>query len=136
MPKKLTKEERIAVLKHTSEQIKAGNGKAIMAVSVLEKPYSTFNQMFLANQEATPGVFGGFHQWLKVGRKVKKGEHGYSICFPLMRHQKEEQMTELMKEEKPNFAMVAVFHIDQTEPIEEDRDPELTHALAAGAILD
>lgn len=132
MPKKLTREEKNAILKATSDKIKAGDTTgAIIAVSVTEKPYSTFNQCFLANQEAMPGVFGGFHQWRKMGRMVKKGEHGYSICFPLMRHQKEEQMTELMKEEKPRFAMVSVFHMDQTEPYEREEQSDAERLIEA-----
>lgn len=118
MPKKITREERTAILKLTSDQIKSGEINGIIAQSVTEKPYSAFNQCFLANQQATPGVFGGFQQWRRVGRKVKKGEHGFYICFPMMRHQKESEMTAIMQEEKPKFAMVSVFHYDQTEPFE------------------
>lgn len=111
----------MAVLKLTHERIKSGETKGIIAQNVEGKQYSFFNQMFLANQKAIPGVFGGFHQWRKSGRKVKKGEHGYYICFPIRQYQKEEQMTELMKEDKPHFAMVSVFHFDQTEEMA-DRD--------------
>lgn len=73
MHKKLTRDEKTAVLKLTSERIKAGETLGIIAQAVTGKPYSTFNQCFLANQQAAPGVFGGFHQWRKEGRKVKKG---------------------------------------------------------------
>lgn len=124
MPKKLTREEKQAILKKTSDEIKAGTPSGIIAASILGKPYSVFNQCFLANQEAVPGIFGGFQQWRKVGRKVKKGEHGFSICFPMMRHQKEEQMTELMKEERPRFAMVSVFHFDQTEQMGDEYESD------------
>lgn len=136
MPKKLTKEEKQAILKKTSDDMKAGVTRSDYATSVSGKPYSVFNQCFLVNQEAVPGVFGGFHQWRKASRMVKKGEHGYYICFPIRQYQKEEQMNEIMKEDKPHFAIVSVFHFDQTEPMDADTDPELTHALASGAIVE
>lgn len=104
----MTREERFKLLKTTSEAIKAGK-TGVMAQNIEGKPYSAFNQMFLLQQKAPSGVFGGFNQWKASGRMVKKGEHGYHVCFPMK--------SETDKgEEKTHFAMIAVFHVDQTMP--------------------
>lgn len=138
MHKKLSREEKVVLLEKVSEQIKTGETKGIIAISCLQREYSTFNQCFLAAQEAIPGVFGGFQQWLSMGRQVKKGEHGYSICFPMKREGKNDEDNKV-EDENPHFAMTTVFHIDQTEEKEKkekDNDPQLTNAIRAGAIID
>lgn len=118
----MTREERVAMLKAVSEKVKAGEIKGVQAVSVLRKEYSIFNQCFLAAQEAPAGVFGGYQQWRSLGRKVKKGEHGYSIVFPMQK--KEEDQRGL--EEKPRFSCATVFHFDQTEEVEKEVGKEET----------
>lgn len=40
------------------------------------------NQMLIALQCPTATVLGGFRQWLKHGRAVRKGEHGCMIWVP------------------------------------------------------
>ena len=138
MPNKLTKEEKWDLLKKASDSIKAGtNASTMTARSIDGKEYSSTNQCFLANQGASDGVFGGFQQWKKISRTVKKGEHGFCIVFPMIHAKKEGQ-----KEESRHFAMVSVFHFDQTEPSvpgvlppgDEDADP--TNALEAGALTE
>lgn len=43
---------------------------------------SPFNQCFAIMQNPQASMVGGFRQWLKVGRHVKKGERGLSIWVP------------------------------------------------------
>lgn len=45
---------------------------------------SIHNQCLLALQCPEGTVFGGFRQWLKQGRAVRKGEHGHMIWVPTM----------------------------------------------------
>lgn len=41
--------------------------------------YSPNNHMLIAMQCPTASVLGGFRQWIKQGRAVRKGEHGIMI---------------------------------------------------------
>ena len=43
---------------------------------------SLTNQMLIALQRPGATVLGGFRQWLKQGRAVRKGEHGAMIWVP------------------------------------------------------
>jgi hypothetical protein len=43
---------------------------------------SLCNTMLVALQCPTASVLGGFRQWLKMGRAVRKGEHGAMIWVP------------------------------------------------------
>lgn len=43
---------------------------------------SPFNQCFAIMQNPQASMVGGFRQWLKVGRHVRKGERGLSIWVP------------------------------------------------------
>lgn len=43
---------------------------------------SLCNQMLIALQIPAASVLGGFRQWLKQGRAVRKGEHGAMIWVP------------------------------------------------------
>jgi len=108
MPKKMTREEKTKMIKEVSEDIKAGKVEGVQAISVTGIPYSTFNQCFIAHQLGPKGVYGGYRQWIANGRKVKKGEHGYSIILP-MKKKDDEDVT--------YFSSIAVFHFDQTEEV-------------------
>ena len=57
-----------------------------------------------------PSVVGGYHQWLKTGKHVIKGEHGYSILFPVGNKDSEGKIDEIQ-----NFYTATVFDISQVE---------------------
>ena len=59
-----------------------------------------------------PSIVGGFQQWRKQGRMVRKGEHGYMIWIPT--HRKEEGAPE-DDEGELNFIIGYVFDVTQTE---------------------
>jgi len=69
--------------------------------------------IMMQNPEAT--IVGGFNQWIKNGRTVRKGEHGCSIWIPLNKTGAEtnEQPDEL------HFGSGTVFDITQTKELEE-----------------
>ena len=69
--------------------------------------------IMMQNPEAT--IVGGFNQWIKNGRTVRKGEHGSSIWIPLNKAGAgtNEQPDEL------HFGSGTVFDITQTKDLAE-----------------
>jgi hypothetical protein len=43
---------------------------------------SPFNQCLLVHQNSSVSIVGGFQQWKKLGRSVKKGERSLAIWVP------------------------------------------------------
>lgn len=69
-------------------------------------------QAAMFNPNIDFSVVGGFKQWNKHDRKVKKGEHGFYIAIPSKKEtEKEENNDELF------FFFKAVFDISQTEEV-------------------
>jgi hypothetical protein len=88
--------------------------------------FSPVNSMLIAIQStgrAKPTILGGFAEWLKQGRAVRKGEHGYMIWIPIGAKQQEVQavdpngeLTTVMQEASDvRFIIGTVFDISQTE---------------------
>ena len=46
--------------------------------------YSFGNVMLIASQKPDATQVAGFHTWRKLGRWVKKGEHGITILAPMV----------------------------------------------------
>ena len=69
--------------------------------------------VYLQSNGQTPSVVGGYKQWKKAGRQVQKGEHGYSIFFPIG---PKDDDGELLAAER--FYIGTVFDINQTEVME------------------
>lgn len=68
---------------------------------------------FAAVMAQCPGAryVGGFHDWLKCGRVVMKGQHGYRILAPLGVSRKDRGGD---TEETKRFKVVYVFELSQT----------------------
>lgn len=81
--------------------------------------YSAFNQCLIAFQEGRAGLYAGFNQWKAVGRIVKKGEHGFTICRPINGKPEPDANDD---EETTRFAWITIFHESQTEPIEDKKE--------------
>lgn len=80
---------------------------------------SLCNQILVAMQSPRASFVGGFRQWLKHGRAVRKGEHGAMIWVPIGR-KSEESSTEASNDEageKPGFIIGTVFDISQTDEV-------------------
>lgn len=80
------------------------------------------NTMLLYMQFGEPSIVGGFRQWLKHGRAVKKGEHGAMIWVPVGTA-KPETVMESAKDtngepDEKRFIIGTVFDISQTQEIE------------------
>ena len=82
---------------------------------------SPFNTCLLLFQSGgAVSVVGGFRQWIKAGRSVRKGEHGYSILVPTGTGEKAESETkaeEQTEESVCHFVGGTVFDISQTEEL-------------------
>lgn len=98
-------------------------------VTIEGRALSLKNQCLIALQMPTATVVGGFRQWLKAGRCVKKGEHGACIWIPLGRKNKETDETE--QSDSRAFILANVFDVSQTESTEENKPAEQTPAMLA-----
>lgn len=97
-------------------------------VTVEGHQLSPYNQCFLiAQSNINFSIVGGFKQWRKSGRSVKKGEHGFLILVPAKPREsvpmgKEEHVQVvddyILSDEDIRFYSATVFDISQTEPLE------------------
>lgn len=96
-----------------------------------------FNQMLIIFQNSNAAKVAGFQTWKKVGRYVRKGEHGIAILAPVIVKKVDEE-TGKEKSMLIGFKTVYVFDISQTDGKELpsapewkslDRDEELSRKL-------
>jgi len=71
---------------------------------------SMHNQCMLALQIPSATVVGGFRQWKRAGRLVRKGEHGGAIWVPLGK-----RTNGVVEGDVEHFALVTVFDVSQTQ---------------------
>lgn len=80
------------------------------------------NTMLLLMQMPGVSMVGGFRQWLKHGRAVRKGEHGAMIWCPIGKAKGEAVMSDAPESsgepEEKRFIIGTVFDISQTQEIE------------------
>ena len=87
---------------------------------------SLCNTMLIALQNPTASIVGGFRQWLKQGRCVKKGEHGMMIWCPTAGKSAEPPPMAMIvygsqapAETDRRFIIGTVFDISQTAELEQ-----------------
>ena len=79
---------------------------------------SAHNQILIAFQGGEScTILGGFHQWRKAGRCVKKGEHGFMIWVPSGLPKSEEAGN--VEGADLHFLTAHLFDISQTEEVAE-----------------
>lgn len=84
---------------------------------VSKHKYAPYNMQTLASATANNGwtssEFAGFHQWIKAGRIVRKGEKGTPVVFFVDKKtiNKRTGEEEIIKVRKVKF----VFNVEQTE---------------------
>lgn len=79
-------------------------------------PLSLRNTFMLICQRPAVSMVGGFQQWRKAGRVVRKGEKSLLILVPSVKKKEEGEKTE---EGNPLFFFGGnVFDISQTDPLE------------------
>lgn len=128
-------QELAAKIRAMSDEERAGLVSRVGAVLTIERhPLSLFNSCMILRQagNAPVSIVGGFQQWRKARRSVKKGEHGYCIWFPIKKGEKDEAPATVEaldnEEAKPAFGLGTVFDISQTE----ERTPEIVTPAQAG----
>jgi hypothetical protein len=85
--------------------------------------YSFGNQLLIAMQAPGASFVAGFHAWHELGRTVRKGERGIRILAPMPikdRDTADKPAGDKADEERVRtlFKSVAVFDVDQTQPLE------------------
>lgn len=78
--------------------------------------YMQIPGIFGGNGCKLPSVVGGFKQWKAAGRQVQKGQHGYTILFPV--GDKDKETGDIIHAER--YFTATVFDIGQTEEIKEE----------------
>ncbi len=96
----------------------------IPVTTIEGRALSMFNCCMVAMQNPTATIVGGFRQWIKAGRAVKKGEHGAAIWFPLG-DKKNDAATErcgiqveVTEANEIRFGLATIFDVSQTQEIE------------------
>jgi hypothetical protein len=94
--------------------------KTGMVGTVEGRTLSFKNAALVGFQYPNASIVGGYQQWKRAGRQVKKGEHGMMIWIPCGPRDDDGELIEAER-----FLTATVFDIAQTEPI------EVTENLAA-----
>lgn len=73
--------QRLAKLTDADKQALANRG---MIATVEGRTLSLHNTLllYLQSPRVQPTVVGGYRQWQRAGKQVKRGEHGSTIWFP------------------------------------------------------
>jgi len=107
---------RIAAM---SEDQRAALAARLPIVTTEGHAISPFNSCLILSQfTGTPTIVGGFQQWRKRGRMVRKGEHGLAIWIPKGNRKADEQPKANDAEpasERTGFIMGYVFDVSQTD---------------------
>ena len=119
--KRQEKKEKIIRIRKTLSEMSEDQRQAIAdkfgIVKVEGHLLTPHNQCFLvAQSEINFTVIGGYQQWKKAGRIVRKGEHGFLILVP-SKTQLEENSEMISDDEDVKFYSATVFDISQTEVI-------------------
>jgi len=91
---------------------------------------SLCNTMLIALQNPTASIVGGFRQWLKHGRCVRKGEHGIMIWCPTGGKGEVPPMAVIVYGSNPapesdhRFIIGTVFDIGQTDELQDKSEVE------------
>ena len=109
---KMSPEERAAILDRVGA-----------IVTIEGHALSPRNTCLTVMQIHTASVVGGFQQWRRAGRMVRKGQHGAAIAVPARRKSNTHTETPAAEAsaEEPNdlfFTYTTVFDVSQTDPIE------------------
>lgn len=112
--------KRVAAMK--PEQRLELCSKAAAVLTCEGRALSLTNTLLCIMQNPAVSVVGGFRQWIRAGRCVRKGEHGLTIWIPLSARKTDGTAPELIGEEPAEdltrFGTATVFDIVQTAEIE------------------
>jgi hypothetical protein len=100
------------------------SAELVAVVTVEGHPLSFANTMLACFQRPGVTIVGGFAQWLKAGRAVRKGETGIGIWVPISGKRKADRPEPAAPADtdgngddgRPRFMMGTVFDVSQTDP--------------------
>ncbi len=109
----------------TDEQRGALAARAGMIATVEGHTLSLVNTLLLASQRPGITLVGGFRQWKRAGRSVRRGEHGLALWIPTTKTTAQDSDTLEQPggdgtpgEARPLlFIMGTVFDVSQTEEV-------------------
>lgn len=93
---------------------------------------SLHNTCLLLKQCPNVSLVGGFRQWLKLKRVVRKGEHGHCIWIPLGAPKSADQSNEPVNVDDARFGVGTVFDVSQTSelPMTDEQPFDIIEALS------
>ena len=131
---RVTVAELVARLEAGVQGVTTSDGwRAYLAAQAKFYHYSLGNTLLIMAQMPSATRIGGFHFWLRLGRHVKKGEHGLRILAPVTVRKVEDEDEDGSDggddaRTVTRFRIVTVFDISQTdgEPLAEHPCQKLT----------
>jgi hypothetical protein len=112
------RKERFIRLKAAFEALSDSQRSALASLVVYTcdgHQISPVNTALVNFQRPDASIIGGFHQWRKNGRHVRKGEKAISIWIPLIKANASSNTDEVSTDEQINFRLQSVFDISQTD---------------------
>jgi len=110
----LRREQLLVRLAAQAEQLASSDGwRRWLRCNRLFRTYSLNNQLLILAQDPQATQVAGYTVWSKLGRQVRKGEHGIAILAPVVRRVTDEEGGDDRKLQ--GFRVVYVFDIRQTE---------------------
>ena len=116
-------------------------GKVVNIEGHVMSDWNTIFMWYQRNELGALSVVGGFQQWKKAGRIVKKGEKGMWMLFPMFITRKTESGEDAIdpqtgeKDILTRFRVGTVFDISQTNPA--DSEPcEPSSELPNGEVIE
>lgn len=116
-------------------------GKVVNIEGHVMSDWNTILMWYQRHERGELSVVGGFQQWKKAGRIVKKGEKGMWMLFPMFLTRKTESGDDAIdpqtgeKDILTRFRVGTVFDISQTNPA--DAEPcEPSSELPNGEVIE
>lgn len=102
--------EQLANMTPEQRQVLTSRG---MVATVEGRALSLHNTLLLYIQSngRVPTIVGGYQQWRRAGKQVRKGEHGLMIWFPV--GEKDKETGDILSAER--YFTTTVFDISQVE---------------------
>jgi len=114
------KRDRERLAEATRALLSSEGWRAWLRARAVFHDYSLRNTLLIAQEGRrrgfTPTHVAGFKAWLKLGRSVRKGEHGIAILAPV-RVKERDGDGEQTGESRIFFRTAYVFDVSQTEPL-------------------
>ena len=103
----------------TPDERKALVAKTPGIMTVERHTLSPVNSILIMMQNPDATIVGGFNQWIRNGRTVRKGEHGFSIWIPLNKAAGPAGAETKDQPDELHFGSGTVFDITQTKELQE-----------------